>query len=201
MGEHRFHGALAGLIDRLRLRSLAGDPGDVAAGDVWWRSDRRQLRTHDGSGARDVDPWRRLLLGADVANNTVNPVDVTGLGFTPEPNKTYVVEGYLPVISAATTTGVQLGLAFPAGTTTSPFAINVPTAAAAAGAYVHGTVSDEFVAAAIATLTPKLARITALLRYGPAVGAGQVIPRLRSEVAGSAVTVQAGAVLEFQALS
>lgn len=70
------------------------------------------------AGAAAADPWTYVKLASDFVTSSGTAVNVTGLEFTPAANKSYVFEAQLLTRTAATSTGVRPGIAWPAGTIT-----------------------------------------------------------------------------------
>ena len=68
-----------------------------------------------GAPGLSADPWTYIKL-ADNAITTSTANAPTALTFTPEPNKQYLVEGWLYLQAQATTTGARPGISWPLGT-------------------------------------------------------------------------------------
>ena len=131
------------------------------------------------------------------SNSTTSFADVAGMGFAIVANAVYEVEYDLIFRAAATTTGIGLSLNGPA----SPTSVNGTCmlighrGAATAGATASWgfTAYDTPTATSIAveaTATDYVARICAVIENG--ANAGTLIPRFKSEVAASAVTIEVG---------
>ena len=133
---------------------------------------------------------------ADTANSTVTLSDITGLFFAAAANQDYQFTSYILFTSAATTTGMALGVSCPAGATIA-YSAAIPNAADSASATWSGwgtTSDDKIIGTGVqATGTGYLARIDGIVRI--AGTAGNVQMRLCSEVAASAVTAKTGSLL------
>lgn len=130
-----------------------------------------------------------LKLALDVTNSTTTPLDVTGLGIPLLAGQVVFFEFELVITAAAATTGVQLGLNGPAGGTltakiTTPTAVGTETPLNVAAYETFNPVTTS------AGSARTLATIKGVLRNG--ANAGTLVPRLKSEVAGSAVNVLTG---------
>ncbi len=68
-----------------------------------------------GAPGLSADPWTYIKL-ADNAITTGTANAPTALTFTPEPNKQYLVEGWLYLQAQAITTGARPGISWPLGT-------------------------------------------------------------------------------------
>jgi hypothetical protein len=136
----------------------------------------------------------RLLFvkGSDVVNTTTSFADITGLTCPVKAGVRYAVHGVLHVISAATTTGIQVGYNLPNGAPTSAefTARQVVTNSATASTDSTGEASARDTAIIVQTTGPAA--------IGPAEIYGGFVPsaddtfalRLKSEVAASGVTVK-----------
>lgn len=93
------------------------DPGQ--AGVVVWSTTLGKPVHWDGAKWMPSDPWTYIVLASDFSMSATAVVDVTGMAFTPQANKRYIVEGNLFGRAAVATTGVQLGIAWPTGLTDS----------------------------------------------------------------------------------
>lgn len=61
--------------------------------------------------------WTYEQVVGDFTTSSSSPVDVTGMSFTPEANKTYVVEAFLLTESSDITVGMKPGVSWPTGLT------------------------------------------------------------------------------------
>ena len=187
-------------VQSLRLNETA-TPATPPTGTMFaYAKNDGLLYTKNDSGvevAHTGDPTIVLKMAADFSTTSISARDVTGLGFTPVPNTTYVIEAFLPCWSAATTTGVQFALAAPSsGLNFSAVTIRQPLSATTEQFY-HGVV-NTFNTAGTALTTVSLAFIAALVSVGANPGAGDIRVQLKSEVNNSAVNVKAGAVLMYR---
>lgn len=146
------------------------------------------------------DPgWTFAKITADVSNSTVTLADVTGLSFTAAANTDYDFEFLVPFTSSALTTGLALALNGPGTPTLLAVRIEVPIGAGTEVDRHTNAYNTEALGTAVDVVNvARLARILGVLRNGAT--AGSVIARFRSEVAGSAVTVKAGAVVRWKAI-
>lgn len=140
-------------------------------------------------GTSNVDPWDYITLPSNVAVSTTTFGVVTGMAFPAAANTLYEVEVFGTFQSAANTTGIALALDIPSGTVTG-MGLNSTSATAVGGfeQIADGTTTGATTGVrAAATNTPIWAR------YLVSVGAtpGNVQLMVRSEIASSAVTLQA----------
>lgn len=196
MSTRRTEADLAAQMLRLNERAAPATPptGTLFAyaktdGVLYTKNDTGVEIAHDG------DPWTYLKLAADFSNSTLTATDVTGLALTPVANTDYLVRAYLPTVAAAVTTGVQLGLGGPTGMNYAAVKIRQPTTATTDVTLNGGL--NSFCAATAGLTTVALSEIEALVSVGPAIS-GTIRVQLKSEVAGSAVTVKAGAVMLYR---
>jgi hypothetical protein len=136
----------------------------------------------------------RLTLAQDFTNSTTTAQSVTGLAIPLAANAFVFFEFYLWVLAAATTTGIQVGLLLPIGATFQA-RIAVPTAVGVE-TVLHVVANDVFNAV---TASAGSARTVVSILGGALNGAnaGSIVPRVRSEVAGSLVTVRATSVARW----
>jgi hypothetical protein len=150
-------------------------------------------------GGGGSDPWTVLELATDQVNSTTNTANV-GIGFTAAANTNYLVQCYLPVVTAATTTGILLALGGPtSGCNYAAVQIRTPMTATTEQVYNPNGL-NAYTTAASGMTTVALATIFALISVGPTPAVGDVRVLFKSEVATSAVTVKAGAVLMYRTL-
>lgn len=151
-----------------------------------------------GVADRRLRVERTVTLSADVASSSTTPAQIAGLstGVLLD-NGLYEVDVDIVFMSAATGTGLSLGLLWPAqaagaATVVVPVASGSQTAnAAASGVYATGS----GVASASA---PYRAGIRAILRISGGGMASAIVPSFASCAAGSAVTVLAGSMLRWR---
>jgi hypothetical protein len=180
--------------------NAAAAASQLRAGEVYLITDEARLTVGTAANAHQAaakqgegssDPWTWLKLSADVANSTITLASVTGLSFTAAANTTYIVELVGAFQSAATTTGIALALALPAGAGVAGLAQHAisltalgPVEQIAAGASVGVTSGVR----AAATNIPISGRW--IVQAGATGGTVQL--QFRSEIAASAVTMRAG---------
>ncbi|HVE27285.1 MAG TPA: hypothetical protein VNC22_17890, partial [Sporichthya sp.] len=149
------------------------------------------------TGPQGIPGWNRVKLTADVTNTTTSLADVTGLSFPIAASTDYEFEFLIAFQTAAITTGLALALNGPGTPTLLAARIEVPVSASTEIDRHTNTYNTEALGTAVdAANTPRLARITGVLRNG--VTAGTLTARFRSEVAGSAVVVKAGSIVRWQ---
>lgn len=78
-------------------------PPSPATGDVWI----------DTNGT--VDSWTYLTLTSDFSTTNTTGVVITGLGFTPDANSTYIIEAMGLMRTSSTVNGSQLGIQWSTG--------------------------------------------------------------------------------------
>jgi hypothetical protein len=145
--------------------------------------------------AGPTGPWQLVRATADTSNTLVTGVDVAGLGIAVAANASVAFRYVLVVDAAAATTGIQLAANGPVGGTLTA-RVMVPTAAGTAT--TAATVVEFHVNAVEAYAAPTAsagtARVVAIIEgaFRNGATAGTLIPRIRSEIAGSAVTARAG---------
>lgn len=153
-----------------------------------------------GAGA---DPWTYLVLGSDFSTTSATPVSVTGLSFTPSPNKVTVVEAYYLLRSSVSTTGPQPVPVFPtAGVTDSAYHLH-GGASASVDVWAGGdsNLVTSLSIASVASLTRTYpALLMATLVCGSSV-TGSFSAGIQSEIAGSSVTVRAGTWLRYRTIN
>jgi hypothetical protein len=144
-----------------------------------------------------ISPQMVVRLDADVASTATTFADATGLSFAVDAGADYLIEAFLVYTSAATTTGINLGVngpASPAGVVGEWQAYTSATAVLSRRfqAYNQGTATTGVQTANAADY----AQLTAMFRNGAT--AGTFILRFASEVSGSAITLKAGSFLRWQ---
>jgi hypothetical protein len=186
------------------LCDQAGTPGSLEDGMLWRNGSLFYGRIGGATVALFTPAAASIIYAvrspADVTNSTVDPADITGLSFSVLANKDYFFEAQLIFQTAATTTGIALGVNAP----------STPTSIATVGqiAQATGVLSGFFInnngyvgptpdVAAANTSYPAFLR--GVLQNGASAGTFSV--RLASEVGGSVVRVKAGSVLRWQQLN
>lgn len=141
----------------------------------------------------------RLRVVSDVTNNTTSFADITGLTQAIKSGKHYGFEAMLFILSAATTTGVQLGVNGPTMTGSRFSAIETVTGSATAAALSVPVGDITALDTAIVVQTTGPANVVQAVVTGwvnPSAD-GTFAMRVKSEVASSTVTVKAGSWLRI----
>lgn len=136
----------------------------------------------------------KLRVASDVTNNTTSFADITGLTQAVKSGKHYNFDALLFILSAATTTGVQIGVNGPAMTAARFTAIETVTGSATAAALSVPVGDITALDTAIVVQTTGPANVVAAHVYGwinPSAD-GTFALRVKSEVGTSTVTVKAG---------
>lgn len=130
------------------------------------------------------------LKTSDQSNSTTSYADVSDLGIEVGANATYIAQWVLVASSAASTTGIQLAVNGPASPTQLTVTVTCYTATdvAATDHYYSYDTGLDLTDSAGSSRVQCLIRAT--LRNG--ANAGVLIPRVKSEVGSSAVTIHAG---------
>jgi hypothetical protein len=143
-----------------------------------------------------------VVLSSDVINNnaTLNTIaNVTGLSFPVTAGKTYSFEFRIPYTAAATTTGSRWSINGPATTFlcyASEYSLAATTTTRNAN-FVSYDLPAASNATSAGTTSGNMANIWGVIK--PSAD-GDVIARFASEVANSAITAKAGAVVYYQEL-
>lgn len=150
--------------------------------------------------ATEQYPWTVVVLGSDFSISTTAAGNVPNFLFTPQANRSYLIEFYLSCEAVATTTGPRPGWTWPTGLTLGTGWMQSPNSATAS-AQVWGSVdSGEVVCNATGLAVanrPYMSIGQAHLVCGPFVS-GNLQVRLRSEVAASQVTMKAGSFMRIR---
>ena len=144
-------------------------------------------------------------LTATQANSTVTPADITQLVTALEANSVYRIECFITFQAAATTTGLALGFTSVAGTK-NQIEVVVPLSSGAIANAVRKTfpnatetVTGEVLGTGVTAVnSDHTARMSGLIHT---TSAGNWTPRFRSEVAGSAVTLQVGSSIVLEKIA
>jgi hypothetical protein len=178
----------------------------AVAGDRWVRTDtptipgQRDYVCTTGGLPGDqkwsgIDASSLYRLVTDVTNSTVTMASLTDFAVPVAAATAYMLDYTIMFASAATTTGIQIGVTGPASPTSvlivAETQITTTTwQTATATAYGNLTASTG-----VSTITvPNLCRVKIVLLNG--VNAGTVQIQFASEVAASAITVKAGSLLQ-----
>lgn len=159
-------------------------------------SGRAKVAYYQNSGIPTTNTLNTVVLSGDVVNNnaTANSIaDVTGLSFDVTAGQTYYFEFIIPYTSASTTTGSRWSINGPAITLLSCQSQYTLTATSVTQ---NSITAYDIPAASNATslTTGNVATIWGIIT--PAAN-GTVIARFASEVANSAITAKAGAMLRW----
>lgn len=184
-------------------RTLTSTPATPRTGvSVEWTPDGKSLmmRAPDGTTTRigpatGAYPWTEQVLTADYTNTLTTASDVHA-GFTPVASTRYLLEATLIVISAATTTGVQIGVTSPTGFSRS--AVKVVSAATASTDLISHQAANTFQAGLAGLTTPTILNVQAFIAFTATPGSGTVRLQARTEVALSQITVCAGSSVRWR---
>jgi hypothetical protein len=152
------------------------------------------------AGAAAADPWTYVKLSSDFVTSSATAVDVTGLGFTPAANKSYVFEAQLLTRTAATAAGVRPGIAWPAGTITDAVVeVRQSTSATAQVlAFGNGGAAVQALGTALPNTTQSWPAKIAGTLITAASPSGNLQVIVASETAGTNVTIKAGSWLRYR---
>ena len=145
------------------------------------------------------DLWTYVKLASDFVTSSSAAVNVTGLAFTPQANKSYQFDGILYLRTATATVGPRPGLAWPTGATDGVASIDT-TSSATARLLTNGNINAALLAAVGGlpnTTQSYPGRIEGTLIMG-AAPSGTVRVQLASETAGTDVTMKAGSWLRYR---
>lgn len=147
----------------------------------------------------NADPWTYVKLAANVTNNSTTPVD-TLLAFTPEAGQLYEFEAMLYVQSAATTTGVQPGIKWPASNVDQIMAkIEVAISATGVVNRLFGaTTTQRAAGTAVAAINENTYAFMKGSFKTSGVPSSNFIITLASEVASSQVQITANSWLKYR---
>lgn len=187
-------------VELIKVTLAAGECLHYHEAAGFWISDAfGRVKTNinnNGSGAA-VNALNLVVLASDVVNNngTANTIaDVTGLSFSVTAGETYHFEFFIPYTAAATTTGSRWSISGPG----SPTLLNYTsqyTLTATSMTTNYATAYDIPAASNASSLTTgNVAWIAGFIK--PSAN-GTVIARFASEVASSAITAKAGALLKW----
>lgn len=170
--------------------SYAGQFRRTSAG-LFWSNGTDWVQIDAGNtSVETIDPWEYLVLPSNAAVSTTAFADVSGMSFTAQANTTYEVELVGAIQSAATTTGAALALDIPSGNVVGQGIHNL----AASTLTGWEQIADNTTTGAGSGMRATGTNVPITTRWIAAIGGtgGTVQLRLRSEVASSAVTLQAG---------
>ncbi len=169
--------------------SYAGQYRRTTAG-LFWSDGARWLQL---DGTSSVDPWEFVVLPSNVAVNTTAFANVTGMSFYGAANTLYEVEVFGAIQTAATTTGAALALDLPSGSVIGQGIHNLAAATLTGWEQIADDTTTGAGSGMRATATNVPISFKALASIGSTPGTVQL--RMRSEIASSAVTLQAGLTL------
>lgn len=137
-----------------------------------------------------IDPWEYLILPSNVAVSTTTFANVTGLAFPALANTTYEVEVFGAIQTAATATGAALALDIPSGNVIGQGIHNLAAATLTGWEQIADGATTGAGSGMRATGTNVPIRFKAVAAIGSTPGTVKL--SMRSEIASSAVTLQAG---------
>lgn len=187
-------------VELIKVTLSAGECLHYHEAAGFWISDTfGRVKTNinnNGSGAA-VNALNLVVLDSDVTNNNAvaNTIaDVTGLSFSVTAGETYHFEFFIPYTSAATTTGSRWAVSGPGSPTmlnyTSQYTLTATTLTSN-----YATAYDIPAASNASSLTAgNIAWLAGIIK--PSAN-GTVIARFASEIANSAITAKAGALLKW----
>lgn len=145
------------------------------------------------------DPWTYVKLASDFVTSSSTAVNVTGLAFTPQANKSYQFDGILYLRTATATVGPRTGLSWPTGAVDGVARIDTPSSATAR-LLTNGNINAALLAAVGGlpnTTQSYPGKIEGTLIMG-ASPSGDVRVQLASETAATNVTIKAGSWLRYR---
>lgn len=187
------------VLPNLEVMRVAALPAASAAYVGQYRRTTSGLFWCDGAqwlqldGTSSVDPWEFIVLPSNVAVSTTTFADVTGLSFYAAANTLYEVEVFGAIQTVATATGAALALDIPSGNVIGQGIHNLAAATLTGWEQIADGATTGAGSGMRATGTNVPISFKALASVGSTPGTVQL--RLRSEIASSAVTLQAGLVL------
>ena len=160
------------------------------AGGLFWSDGTDWLQIGGPLSVETVDPWHYAVLPSNVAVSTTTFADVTGLSFFAQANTRYEVEVFGAIQTAATTTGAALALDIPSGSVIGQGVHNLAASTLTGWEQIADNATTGSGSGMRATMANVPIRFQAIAAVGGTGGAVQL--RMRSEIASSAVTLQAG---------
>lgn len=174
------------------LPSAAGNEGRIlrTAAGTFISNGTGWVQLDAVGAAETVDPWHYVVLPSNVAVSTTAFADVAGMSFIALPNTRYEIELMGAIQTAATTTGAALALDIPSGSVIG-MGINNLAASTLTG---WEQIADNATTGASSGMRATASNVPIQARWIASVSStgGTVQLRLRSEIASSAVTLQAG---------
>lgn len=150
------------------------------------------------AGPDGSDGWTYVKLDT-YFNTTTTANSLTGLGFTPEANSHYVVEGRLFLQTSVTTTGARPGISWPTGMLQNIGWIMSPNNATAfASRFFNGSATANAAATGMAVInTDMFGLVDASFITGP-TPAGAFDITLAAEIAGTVARLMANSFLRYR---
>ena len=187
-------------VELIKVTLAAGECLHYHEAAGFWISDtfgRVKTNTSENGSGAAVNALNLVVLASDVVNNNAvaNTIaNVTGLSFSVTAGETYHFEFFIPYTSAATTTGSRWSISGPGSPTmlnyTSQYTITATTLTSN-----YATAYDIPAASNASSLTAgNIAWLAGIIK--PSAN-GTVIARFASEIANSAITAKAGALLKW----
>jgi hypothetical protein len=194
-------GSTTGVLMVLGHKTNVGDPTGVVGG-MYFNSTTNSFRCYTSAttGWQDCGPQTRKL-AVDASNSTTTMGDISGLGFVVAANTDYSLRCELLYESVAPSTGFVVSLTGPSSPTSVAGMLttfNGATQDTVAGYGFTAYDGGSGVPSVTAANTPYAATFTATFRNGAT--AGNLIPRLKSLVATSQVTIKAGSSCQLTSL-
>lgn len=143
--------------------------------------------------------WSEQILTTPYTNSTTTLSDIFA-GFTPQASSRYFIDVTMSVASAASTTGVVMGLAGPTSGITFSAVKVVQYLSVSSDRIAHSGINSFTTTVADYSTAPTIATIQAILETGTTGGAGNIRPQARSEIAGSPITVRPGSMMRWRKL-
>lgn len=165
------------------------------------------LAGFDGSGdPTDVDPatltnagWTYVVLASDFVTTSAALAD-TALSFTPAANTDYFIEIFLVYTSSVSTTGIEMSVTWPGGSTWAACALAAPTGTAS----VAWRVQDNGVNPVLGTNTANANKCPcwgwSIVRMG-ASPSSDFIVQVASEIGATTVTVKAKSFMRYRVIN
>ncbi len=175
----------------LDTKADAGDPAGTN-GATYYNTNAQKFRCFENGAWKDCDVTINTVRAtADTTNTSATvPVDVAGLGIAVAASTNYSVRWELTCDAAAATTGIQLAVNGPVSPTAVTITIDSSASAHIKTFFSTNAYETFHAMTASAGATRAIYTIHVVLRNGTT--AGTLIPRLRSEVANSAVNCRIG---------
>lgn len=181
--------------------ATSGDAADVAVDDSGFSN---LAGTDVQTVLADIDSQiggggTYSIQGSDVTNSTTSAAD-TGMAFIAQPNTRYLVEGFFIMQADASTTGVQVSIQWPSGSSGAARIMSPNNSTSTAERYVEAGSTTQVSATGVpAANTDTLGTMTVNFLAGGSPSIFRV--RFRSEVGGSTVTIKAGSFIRIVVIS